>query len=112
MGRICSAVPLSMAELTYVLLGGSLLVYLFLAVRRLIRGPDRGRTAYRLLMTVLALALIIYGGFCLLWGVYYHAFDFAAVSGIQSGPVAREDLETVTAYFANRPIHTPTGCPA
>jgi hypothetical protein len=102
MGQICSLTPFSMAELTYVLLGCGVLLYVCLAIRRLIRGVDRGKTAYRLLTPVLSLALVIYGGFCLLWGVYYHDFDFAALSGIQSGPVAREDLEAVTAYFAGQ----------
>jgi hypothetical protein len=44
---------------------------------------------------------LIYGGFCLLWGVYYQVSSFSQDSGIERQPISTEQLEAVTNYFAD-----------
>ena len=69
--RLCSHLPFSMAGALIAL--GVLLAlgYLIYTLVQLIRRPDRRRRLYRLLTTCLAAFALIYGGFCLFWGVYY-----------------------------------------
>ena len=99
--RLCSHLPFSLAEVLIVL--GVLLAlgYLIYTAVQLIRGPDRRRRLYRLLTTCLAAFAMIYGGFCLLWGVYYDCADFEAQSGIYAQPLDTEQLRTVTVYFTD-----------
>ena len=56
--------------------------------------------AYSAVLGALSGAVTIYVGFCLLWGVDYYTDSFQDKSGIYAQPVALEDLQAVTAYFA------------
>lgn len=97
--RLCSHLPFSVAEGLIVL--GVLLAlgYLVFTLVQLIRKPDRRRQLYRLLITCLAAFAMLYGGFCLFWGVYYDCADFETQSGIYAKPLDAAQLETVTRYF-------------
>ena len=57
--------------------------------------PERGT-----LVTLFAAGLSVYALFCLLWGVYYFADDFAEKSGFENREISVEQLESVTRYFA------------
>lgn len=94
-------VPFSVAELLIALLTIFLLVYLVSQLVNLFRKPKFFLRLYRTLATLAALGLSIYGGFCLLWGVYYYGDDFMAQSGLASEPISVEQLEHVTEYFAD-----------
>ena len=94
-------VPFSVAELLIALLVVFLLVYLVSQLVNLLRKPKFFLRLYRTLMTLVALPLVIYAGFCLLWGVYYYGDDFMAQSGLESAPISVEQLERVTMYFAD-----------
>ena len=92
--------PFSMAELLLALFSLGLLAFLAVQLVRLVRRGERLARLYRLVMTLLAVFLAVYALFCLLWGVYYYGDDFAARSGAKDEPVSVEQLERVTAYFA------------
>ncbi|MCR5089469.1 MAG: DUF3810 domain-containing protein, partial [Oscillospiraceae bacterium] len=93
-------VSFSVAELVIILTVLSVLVRLAVSLIRLVREPGRGRQLLRILLWLLALVLWIYAGFCLMWGVYYYSEDFSENAGIRSRDVSVEELETVTAWFA------------
>lgn len=99
-GRLSSCLPFSLAEVFYAALVLFLLGYLVVQVIRLVRGPDKPRRLYCSLMTFASAGLLLYGGFCLLWGVFYAGSDFQKELGIQAEPVSTEELYQVTAYFA------------
>lgn len=93
-------VPFSVAELLIALAVMALLGYLIYQVAALIRRDGRGARLYRTLVTLLTVPLTIYALFCLLWGVFYYGDDFIAKSGLRQEPISVEQLEAVTAYFA------------
>ena len=100
-GKICSLFPFSVAELFYAaaVIGG--ICYLAHQIRALFKGRGAALVLRRTALTIFACAAMFYGGFCLLWGVYYHSFDFEELSGLAAEPVSTEDLAAVTAYFAS-----------
>ncbi|MBQ3480982.1 MAG: DUF3810 domain-containing protein [Oscillospiraceae bacterium] len=100
LGSLNARVPFSMAELLLAFFVPALLLYIAVQIVGLIRKGERAVRLYRTLVTLLAAGLSVYALFCLLWGVYYYADDFAAKSGFENGPVSTEQLESVTRYFA------------
>ena len=101
MSRLCGHFAFSVAECLIVLGVLAALVYIIISIVQLIRRPEKLKRAYRVLLTALTCFALIYGGFCLLWGVYYYTSDFEAQSGIYGAPMTLEQLETVTRYFTD-----------
>ena len=101
MSRVCSHFPFSVVEVLIVLGVLLALVYIIFSVIQLIRCPERGKRIYRFCLTCLTAFSLIYGGFCLLWGVYYYSADFEEQSGIHGGPASVEQLTAVTRYFTD-----------
>ena len=93
-------VPFSVAELLIALLVFSLAYYLISQLLKLFQ-PHFFLRLYRTLATLVTLALTVYAGFCLLWGVYYYGDDFIAKSSLKNEPISVEQLERVTTYFAD-----------
>lgn len=103
LGRVCYRVPFSVAEVLCVLLVVFALGYLVWSIAAVTRATGRrGHRAYSAVLGAVCLGLTVYVGFCYLWGVHYYTADFQERSGIYAQPVALEDLEAVTAYFADR----------
>ena len=100
LGSLNDHVPFSVAELLIALAVIAALVYIIYQVIRLFRGGEKGRRLYRTLVTLVSAGLTVYALFCLLWGVYYYADDFATRSGFVNEPVSTEQLASVTRYFA------------
>lgn len=100
LAQLSSHVDFSVAEVLIVAAAAAVAAQLVRALWRLLRGKGTLRRAYRLVMRLAALALAVYAGFSLLWGVYYYGDDFIAKSGLDGSPVSEEQLETVTEYFA------------
>ncbi len=101
MGRLTSLLPFSMAEwviVLWVLLGIAFLAQLVIHfVRR------RPWTALlRWAVTLLSLVSLLFGLFCLWWGVCYYAGTLAEREGLEDRPIAAEELEKVTRYFVMR----------
>ena len=101
LSRICSHVSFSVAEALIALGISAGLVYIIFTVVQLIRKRGRGARIYRFLLTCLTAFALIYGGFCLLWGVYYYSADFEEQSGIRGAPASVEQLTAVTRYFTD-----------
>ena len=98
--RALNALPFSVAG---VLIAGAVLgflAYLVFCLVAAVRLGDWAVRLYRLAITAVTLALVVYAGFCLLWGVYYYTSDFEEQSGIYAQPLSVEQLESVTRLFA------------
>ncbi len=100
LGRLTNLVPFSVAELIYALLIVGGIVYIIISIVLLARRGEKRRRAYKLLVSLLTAAGLFYGGFCLLWGVYYFGDSFCEKIGLADEPVSAEQLEVVTRYFA------------
>ena len=100
LGRLCYAVEFSVMEALYTLAGVLAIAYVIWSIAAILRA--KGRRGSRTCSAVLGavnIALSIYAGFCLLWGINYWTDSFQERSGIWAEPVAAEDLEAVTRYF-------------
>ena len=103
LGRLCALTSLSVMELLYVLAGAAALVYVVGSVIAVVKARGRrGRRAYGAVLLAADVCLTVYALFCLMWGVNYWTDSFQDRSGITAQPVAAEDLEAVTAYFAQQ----------
>jgi len=91
----------SVAEFLYCALAVGVVVYIIYQIIQLIRRDEKLRRLYRTVITLLSVFLLVYVGFCLLWGVYYYGESFSEKLGIEAEPVSVEQLETVTRYFAD-----------
>ena len=100
LSRFNAGVPFSVAELLLALFAAAVLTYIVFQIIALIRKGERLKRLWRTLVTLLAAGLSVYALFCLLWGVYYYADDFAEKSGFENGAVSVEELASVTRYFA------------
>ena len=101
LGELSGRVTFSVAELLIAVLVVGLLFYLLFCVESVVRRGRFFRQLYRLLLTLLCLALVLYAGFCLLWGVYFYGDDFMTQSGLKAESISTEQLRTVTAFFAS-----------
>ena len=101
MGNLCGHTAISVAELLIVIGVILSLVYIIIFLVRLIRHPQRLRSIYRFLITCITALAVVYGGFCLFWGVYYYSADFEEQSGIHGAPASVEQLTTVTRWFTD-----------
>ena len=102
-GRVCYRTEVSVMEVLGVLLVLAGVAYLAWSVVTVKRAA--GRRMDRVYSAVLGagcIALAIYGGFCLLWGVNFWTDSFQDKSGIRAEPVAQENLLAVTEYFAGQ----------
>ena len=112
LGRLCALTSLSVMELLYVLAGAAALVYVVGSVIAVVKARGRrGRRAYGALLLAADVCLTVYALFCLMWGVNYWTDSFQDRFGITAQPVAVEDLEAVTAYFAQQLADTADSVP-
>ncbi len=101
MGYLCDFIPISVMELLYLLAG---LLAVFILVRGIvlvIRRPQKGTRIYKTIAFFLAAALLIWDGYCWLWGLNYYGDSFSDKSGLSAAPIAVEDLYRATAYYAD-----------
>lgn len=102
-GRLCYLTDISVMEVLGVLLVLAGIAYVVWSIAAVVR--EKGRRGYRAYSAVLGAACIgltIYVGFWLLWGINYWTDSFQDKSGIYAQPVAQEDLQAVTEYFASQ----------
>ena len=112
LGRLCALTSLSVMELLYVLAGAAALAYVVGSVIAVVKARGRrGQRAYGALLLAADVCLTVYALFCLMWGVNYWTDSFQDRSGITAQPVAAEDLEAVTVYFAQQLADTADSVP-
>lgn len=97
---LCAHVRFSVAEVLIGLFVVLVLGYLIWAVVRMVRSRQVLAGLYRMAVTAVMLFAVVYGGFCILWGVYYEVSSFESESGIARELVQTDHLEAVTNYFA------------
>ena len=91
----------SLAELLIGIFAACAAGYILVTMVLLIARPWRLQRLYTLVLRLLAAGLAVYALFCLLWGTYYYGDSFLDASGLDSGEISAEQLETVTVYFAD-----------
>ncbi len=101
LSRAADRLPFSAAEALIALAVIGLLVYIIFTLIRLFRRKDRGRQVYIIFITLLTAGALVYGGFCLLWGVYYYGDDFVTASGLKQEKISAAQLKEVTAWYAD-----------
>lgn len=101
LGRLWSLTSVSVAEV--LILSGiyAALLYLAWQVRCLIVCPEKGLRLLRMALTVVNVALSIYAGFCLFWGVFYGADSFQDRSGLTARGGTAAELTALTQRFAD-----------
>lgn len=101
--RLWYLFPFSVVEWFYAAFILAVPVWIVALFRRLRRRKEgRFHAAYGGVLGLVCLCLTAGGLYCALWGVNYYADGFQAKSGIRAQPVAVEELERVTVYFARR----------
>ena len=100
MARYTAHLPFSLAEALIAAAVLGLLSYTVLCIYRMAKSAQRLVSLYKILVTPLVLALLVYALFSSLWGAFFYIDDFAETSGLESGPVSTEQLTAVTEYFA------------
>ena len=100
LSRVTNVLPFSLAEAIYALaiIGGA--VYIILELAWCVRRKEWGKRLYKVLVTLLTAGAVFYGGFCLLWGVYYYGDDFMAQSGLKREKISAQQLAEVTTWYA------------
>lgn len=100
LSQVTDLVPFSLAEAIYALaiIGGT--VYIITKLIRMFRQKEWGKQVYIILITLLTAGAVFYGGFCLLWGVFYYGDDFMTQSGLRREKISTEQLQEVTAWYA------------
>ena len=100
-GRLFSAVRFSAAEwviAAWVITGCCFIVQL--VIHEVKRRPWEG--AWRWTVTVLTMGSLLFALFSLWWGVFYYSDSFVERSGLERRAISPRELQTVTAYFADR----------
>lgn len=100
--RFYAHVRFSVAELMIAAAVIAILIWLVLSLIKFVRGGDRVKCVYRMLVTLLMAACIFYSGFCVLWGEYFYGDDFMTVSGLKNEEISVDELQAVTQYFARK----------
>lgn len=101
MAAFASKFEFSLAELLIGIFAVCIVGYILVTLVLLIARPGRLKRLYTLVLRLLAAGLTVYALFCLLWGTYYYGDSFLDASGLESGEISAEQLETVTVYFAD-----------
>lgn len=99
-GRVFSLVRFSAAE--WIIAGWILMGICFLVQGSICLVRRHGGAAlFRWAVSLLTMGSVLFGLFSLWWGVFYYAGRFSQQAGLRDRPVSAEELETVTAYFAD-----------
>jgi len=102
MAHLCSVTELSVAEVIYMTLIAVVIFYVASVLRAFFtRGSRKGEILCRFALTAACVAITVYGGFCLLWGVNYHTDSFQDRSGIVARQGTASELRELTERFAS-----------
>ena len=102
LGLFSSVYPFSLME---ILIAVSVIWLIYYIVRTIIvttRRRGKLKILGKRLLVVAVAALYVWGLFCWLWNIGYHASGFAEKNGFAGGGVSAEDLAAVTRLFASR----------
>jgi len=103
---VCYLTRVSVAEVLCVALVIFTVVYLVWSVIAVIRSREKLHRLYSAVLGAACVGVTIYTAFCWLWGFTFYIDGFQEKSGIRAEAVAVEDLQRVTAYFAEKLAET------
>lgn len=102
LGKLCAVAPFSVMEPLITALVLCALCYIVWSVRAVMNARGtRIRRAVAAVSGGTCAALCLIAVLCWMWGAYYWADGFQEKSGLYAVPVSAEQLETVTARFAD-----------
>ena len=102
-GWLCGFVPFSVAELCWAVLVLFCIWYVGRTVWLLARGRGRRLAVlWRRALGGVLVALSVYTGFTLLWGLTYYAETFEEQAGVTARPVTVDELEATTRLFMEK----------
>ena len=102
LGWLSSIYPFAVMEVVCTAAGIFFIYYIIKAILDTSRRREKWKLLGKRLLPLLVVTCYIWGLFSWLWSSGYHATGFAEKNGFSSGGIAREDLVTVTAYFASK----------
>ncbi len=97
---VCYLTEISVAEIIYVALPAVVILCLGASIRKLVESRRRWQLLWKGILGTACTVLTIYVGMCLLWGVNYYTDTFQDRSGLYGRGATVEELEQLTAYFA------------
>lgn len=101
MGYLCDFIPISVMEILILL---AALLGIFMLVRGIVltvKRPEKVQWIYKTALFFLAAALLVWDGYCWLWGLNYYGDSFSDKSGLTAAPIAADDLYRTTVYYAD-----------
>ena len=102
-GWLCGFAPFSVAELCWAALILFCVWYVGRTVWLLVRGRgQRLAVLWRRVLGGMLVALSVYTGFTLLWGLTYYTEPFEEQAGITARPVTVDELEATTRLFMEK----------
>lgn len=101
MGALCDLVPFSVMEVAVLLTLLIIVAVIISCIIRKIRGKNRLLVIIRTIVGLAAAALLIWDGYCWLWGLNYYGDSFSDKSGLEQLPVSSETLYQTTVYYAD-----------
>lgn len=99
MADFCDHFSFSLAELLIGIFAIGLIVEIIRTAFKIVLKGKLVTRFLSLLLLVISDVCLIYGGFCILWGVYYSASDVSEICGVSSTGVKHEDLIQVDEFF-------------
>lgn len=95
------ALPFSAMELLIGCAVVFLLAYIIRFIVMVLRKRADGHRTYTFAVSLISLAVSIYAGFCVLWGVNYYTDSFQDKSGLNARMATAEELYEVTMIFVD-----------
>jgi len=100
LSKLTAPIPFSLAEALIAFGVLAAIIYLLLAIPRIVKSGNKWAGIYRLLASFLSLSLALYAASGFLWGIYYYGEDFVEQAGLDMSEISVDELEVVTQYFA------------
>jgi hypothetical protein len=95
--------PISLAELLFIVFIAVTLSGLYLTIKRIIKYPkDRFKIITGAIANVLIAISLLYFAFIFMWGLNYHRLPFGNIEAISSNRADIEDLEELCRYLISR----------
>jgi hypothetical protein len=102
MGWLCDFLPVSVMELCCLAAALLAVVVLVRGILLTIRRPQKCTRIYKTIAFFLAAALLVWDGYCWLWGLNYYGDSFSDQSGLEARALTAQELYRTTAYYAEQ----------
>ncbi len=100
MGWLCDFLPFSVMEFTLLIVGFIIIIFLIRSVFLIFAKPQKSVRIFKTIGGLAAAALLIWDGYCWLWGINYYGSSFSELSGLTDRPISTEELTAAATYYA------------